>query len=134
VNSEPSLILLAEDNDAISMLLQEVFEDEGYTVTSCSSAAEVIDTLENLSPALVISDLQMEHVLAGLHLLRHMREMPHMQATPVIVYSADTFLLKTLEPQIVQLNAAMIAKPFHIDALVALVHRLIRLTAREASS
>jgi len=132
VGHESSEILLAEDNSAIQVLLHEVFEDEGYTVTCCSSAAEAIETLQQHTPALVISDMHMEHIGAGLQLLRQLRQQARTASTPAIVYSADSLLLRTLKPQIEALNAVAVEKPFNIDGLVMLARSLIRLQEREA--
>jgi CheY-like chemotaxis protein len=122
---ESTLILLAEDNGAIRMLLHDILEDEGYTVTCCPSASDAIEKLQHLMPVLVISDMQMEHVAAGLQLLRLMRDNPTTAAIPVIIYSADGLLLRTLQEQIQALNAVPIEKPFDVDRLVTLAQRLI---------
>jgi CheY-like chemotaxis protein len=127
---ESALILLAEDNSAIRMLLHEILEDEGYIVTCCASASDAIEKLQYLTPVLVISDMQMEHVAAGLQLLRRMRDNPTTAATPVIIYSADGLLLRTLQEQIQALNAVPVEKPFDVDRLVTLAQRLIALKDR----
>jgi CheY-like chemotaxis protein len=119
-------ILLAEDTGPIRVMLQEVFEDEGYRVISCTSAAEAIDTLSIHVPDLVISDMHMERPSAGLSLLLHLRHVDSVGAIPMILYSADAPLLRTLRPEVAGLNVVTVPKPFEIDSLVMLSKSIIR--------
>jgi CheY-like chemotaxis protein len=115
------------------MLLHEVFEDEGFTVTCCSSTADAIQALQHLTPDLVVSDMQMEHLLAGLEFLRYLRQEACTYTIPFLMYSANALLLRTLEPQIAELIAVITTKPFDIDRVITLVHELIELKEREVS-
>jgi CheY-like chemotaxis protein len=119
------VILLADDNSAIRMLLDEVFEDEGYGTVCCASEVEAIETLQRTMPDLAILDLQMENPVAGLRVLSYIRHEPRTAPLPAIVYSADALLLRTLEPQIKSLNAVALAKPFDVDGLIQLVRALL---------
>lgn len=122
----PASILLVEDTTPIRTMLQEVFEDEGCTVTSCTSAAEAIDALRHQVPDLVISDMHMERPSAGLSLLLHLRHLDVLGAIPMIIYSADAPLLRRLQPEVEPLNVVILTKPFEIDSLVMLTKSIIR--------
>jgi two-component system response regulator (stage 0 sporulation protein F) len=133
VQCDEPLIMIAEDNTTIQMLLDEIFTDEGYAVACYPSASAALDALQECCPALMIADMQMEHAVAGLQLLRRVREAERTSALPVIVYSADALLLRTLKPQIEELAGVAVPKPFDISALVELAHSLIDPREREVA-
>jgi CheY-like chemotaxis protein len=133
VSNDGTLILVVEDNSSIRLLLHELFMDEGYRVASCGSAAQAVETLKRAVPALVISDMHMEHTLAGLDLLRYIRQRPDMASVPVIIYTAYSRLMATLATEVNELGAVVVPKPFDVDALVARVRGLTVLRENEAS-
>jgi CheY-like chemotaxis protein len=132
LSDDGALILVVEDNSSIRLLLHETFADEGYRVASCGSAAQAIETLKQAVPALVLSDMHMEHTLAGLELLRHIRQRPDIVAVPVIIYSAYSRLMTTLASELNDLGAVVVPKPFDVDALLARVRGLTVLRERQA--
>jgi CheY-like chemotaxis protein len=107
-------------------MLHEVFEDEGCTVTSCTSAAEAINMLRYQVPDLVISDMHMERPTAAINLLLHLRHLDAMAAIPMIIYSGDADMLRGLEPAVKDLNVMTITKPFEVSSLIMLSKSVIR--------
>jgi two-component system, response regulator, stage 0 sporulation protein F len=127
-----AVVLVADDDPGIRMLLADVLSDEGYETVPCRSEAEAIETLRTRVPDLAVLDMQMEDVLSGLRVLTYIRSDPALTHIPVIMYSANSVLLRALIPQIEARDAVALAKPFNIDILVALVRSLLNRRDREA--
>ena len=78
-------ILLVDDDQAIQLLYQEEFKDEGYRVVSATDGETALEIFDTDRPDLVILDIQMPG-LNGIEVLRQMK----MKAStvPIILSSA----------------------------------------------
>lgn len=113
-------ILVIEDDRAIRDLLGELMADEGYTLVF----AEQLDQVAaGLAPDLVITDLV---GIGGYERGRARAAVRSVQerfpATPLIVCTGHEDALK--EPDLLG-AAAVMGKPFNIEALVQAVARLV---------
>ena len=78
-------ILLVDDDQAIQLLYQEEFLDEGYSVSSAFNGDEALKIFNTDQPDLVILDIQMP----GLNGIEVLRQMKMINATvPIILSSA----------------------------------------------
>lgn len=78
-------ILLVDDDQAIQLLYQEEFQDEGYSVSSAFNGDEALKIFNADQPDLVILDIQMP----GLNGIEVLRQMKMINATvPIILSSA----------------------------------------------
>ncbi len=71
----PGHILLVEDDRDCREVLQELLEQEGYSVASAAGAEEARVLLEGLRPAMVLLDLRLSEE-DGRSVLRHLRGQP----------------------------------------------------------
>jgi len=78
-------ILLVDDDQAIQLLYQEEFKDEGYRVASASNGDEALELFRADQPDLVVLDIQMPG-LNGIEVLRQMKMID--AAVPIILSSA----------------------------------------------
>ncbi len=78
-------ILLVDDDQAIQLLYQEEFKDEGYRVASAFNGDEALELFRSDQPDLVILDIQMPG-LNGIEVLRQMKMID--AAIPIILSSA----------------------------------------------
>lgn len=104
-----SSVLIADDDQLTSSLLQTLFELEGLEATCVAEAGEVIPAIEEQRPSVVLLDLYWGRK-EGTALIREIRASPAIASTPVIVFSgedktqetlaagADLFLTKPLDP------------------------------------
>jgi DNA-binding NtrC family response regulator len=105
----PEKILVVEDDDALSKLLVEEFEDAGLLVRSAPDADSAWSLVQRWAPDLVVSDLRLPGA-DGLWLLSRVREMalpPGFlvmtafgtvpQAVEALKQGADDFLTKPLD-------------------------------------
>jgi DNA-binding response OmpR family regulator len=123
--AEPFFILVADDDPALASLLREILADEGYEIICCFSGAQALKLIEQEAPHLAILDLQMEHEMAGLNVIEHLRRSAKLCHVPVILYSAATPRLVALKPQLEALDCATLPKPFNIDHLLGTVEALL---------
>jgi len=66
-------ILLVDDEESVNFLHREVLEEEGYEVHSALTGQEAMKKLENISPDLVILDINMPE-MNGIEVLRKIKE------------------------------------------------------------
>ncbi len=79
-------ILIVDDNPANVLLLRALLEHHGYAVATAGSAYEALDVLGQITPQLVLMDLQMPG-MDGYELTRRLKTDP---ATAAIVILAVT--------------------------------------------
>src|SRR5215813_6741781 len=84
--AQPGHILLVEDDRDCREVLQELLEQEGYSVVSTASAEEARAALADLRPAMVLLDLRLSEE-DGRSVLRHLRGLPTLAETPVYIIS-----------------------------------------------
>ena len=117
-------VLIAEDNDDVATLIQNIFQNHEYETRRASDGQEALEMLmtEDL-PDLVISDIAMPR-MDGLELIRRIREDSTMNHLPIIVVSArveDSERLEGLDAG----AEVYLAKPFIVDELLLRAHKLL---------
>jgi two-component system KDP operon response regulator KdpE len=114
-------ILVADDDEAITGLLESIFERAGYGVLQASNTEQARNLTMQRSPHLIVLDLAMP-VRGGLDLLSTLRSW---YLAPVLVLSAHDD-----EAMVVRaLNAGAddyVIKPVRMGELLARVHRLLQ--------
>ncbi len=98
-------IMVVDDEDAIRLLYQEEFEDEGYEVIPCANGEEALEKFDKEKPDIVILDIAMPG-MSGLDVLSKIKEKS--PKTPVIMstayshykddfytYVADAYIVKS---------------------------------------
>lgn len=117
-------ILILEDDPVLQGLLREVLEDEGYHIVAADSLAALLE-LAPAHPQLLITDLLINFELVGLQAIKQLRQRTYSQL-PVLICSAAQKHFEQLEPEIAQLGARLLAKPFTIDELVSAVAQALK--------
>jgi DNA-binding response OmpR family regulator len=120
------VVLVAEDDEQISFLLQFLLEREGYRVVLARDGHEVKRLINEIPPPqLVILDIMMPYA-DGFELLALIRAKPDWRNTPVIVLTA-----RSQEKDIVRaldMGASdYVVKPFLPEELKARIRRLVPL-------
>lgn len=117
-------ILVLEDDPVLQDLLREVLEDEGYQII----AAESLPALLEIAPSnahLLITDLLVNFELVGLKAIKQIRQQTRAEL-PVLICSAAQKHYEQARPEIEQLGARLLAKPFTIDELVGAVSHALK--------
>ena len=117
-----SRILIVDDEPSVLDVLAVLLTDEGYQVQTAPDGQVALDLIADTLPDLLITDVMMP-VLDGWRLLAAVRE--RTPALPVIVISAvDRPEVRPREIFITD-HTVFLRKPFHIDALLTMVERLL---------
>lgn len=115
-------VLVVEDSEDTLTLLSAMFEREGATVISATSATEALLSASSKRPHLVISDIGMPDV-DGYQFLEQLKQLPGMNGIPAIAvsgYASDDDRHKALSVGYLTL----VPKPVDVDILFDLIHDL----------
>jgi CheY-like chemotaxis protein len=126
VNQRPRVLVVEDDADT-RHLVTSVLREEGYVVRTAANGRDALAILEKgWRPEVMLCDLAMPE-MDGVSFLAARSAIVGLTEVPVLLLSATH---ATTLPQIAAgLDvAAYLAKPFRIDVLIELVHRL---TGRE---
>jgi CheY-like chemotaxis protein len=109
-------VLLAEDDQDIRDVVQEVLEERGFDVIPARTGRQALDFLSldvKSRPDFVILDLMMP-IMTGWQVLEEMRQRPDLVKIPVIVLTAVSQDMPTGA-------TAVLRKPFDIDDLLTIL-------------
>ena len=115
------LVLVAEDEPAIRLVLEDLLSDEGYRVQTAADGAAALDIAERDEPAVILLDLGLP-LLDGPEFCRAYREGGG-EAPVVLVTAANQAIVETAMEACGA--AAYIPKPFTIEAVLETVARLV---------
>ena len=121
----PRRIAVIDDEPSFLDLLQEVLSDDGYEAHRFLGGAADYPRVRDLAPDAIILDIRMEDPRTGWDMLERMRRDAVLTATPVIVCSGDLPALRERAADLERLDAAILAKPFDLDDLLALLERAV---------
>ena len=114
-----STILLAEDDLEIRDIVQELLEERGYDVIPARTGRQALDFLSldpRSPPDIVILDLMMP-IVTGWQVLEAIQHDPALARIPVVILTATS-------QDRPNGAAALLRKPFRIEALLEAVERL----------
>lgn len=115
---QPPVILIVDDETDIRDAVAEFLVEEGYQVAHARDGVEAMSFLHQQPlPAVVLLDLMMPRK-PGHAVLAEIRADERLRPLPVLVVSAQP------KAQIPDTADAVLLKPFQIEELLALVHRL----------
>jgi PAS domain S-box-containing protein len=83
----PPLILLAEDDEATIMIVQDYLDNKGYRVQVARNGHEALTQAHTMQPDLILMDVQMPG-LDGMEVTRRLRAHAALAQTPVIALTA----------------------------------------------
>jgi two-component system NtrC family sensor kinase len=113
----PPLILVADDQKPTAVMLERVFEYEGYQVQSVYDGIAAIETARTLIPDLILLDINMPGI-SGFDVLRQLREDTTTSSIPTILITAMADLTNIVQG--LNLGADdYLRKPFHPQELLA---------------
>lgn len=115
-------ILVIEDDKRISDFLIKGLEENGYLVTNCKQAEEVLDNYLSIPFDLIICDIMLPG-MDGIQLVQTLRFKNIF--TPILMLSA----LNTVQDKVTALDFGAddyITKPFHFDELLSRIKALTR--------
>jgi two-component system, NtrC family, response regulator AtoC len=120
-NTVAKSILIADDDTAITDLLDEALSEEGYQVDCVHSGAEVLERLQNPSPyQLVLMDVKMPG-MDGLEVLSQIRQKSlDLPVVMITGYGTSSVAIRAM-----QMGAAdYLHKPFHLEEVQLIIKRV----------
>lgn len=113
IKHDPPLVLIADDQVPTTVLLERVFEHEGYQVKSVYDGISAVEAAQTLLPDIILLDVQMPG-MTGFEVLKELRENVTTASIPTILITAmgdlanvvqglklgaDDYLRKPFQPQ-----------------------------------
>jgi CheY-like chemotaxis protein len=132
MSTRPYVIVVADDDPLMNLVLREMLSYAGYDVLCCFSGGEAERVIRRVIPDIAIVDMQMEVQDAGLRLLESLRQDPLTAALSVVICSADVSYLDICREQLNVYGAEVVAKPFALDHLLETVRRMLPAEAEVA--
>jgi CheY-like chemotaxis protein len=80
-------IMVVDDNPDIITIVKTILEGKGYSVSSASGGAELLNMLKGQKPDLIILDIMMPE-MDGLEVLSRLKAMSETAKIPVILLTA----------------------------------------------
>ncbi|OKH30372.1 adenylate cyclase [[Phormidium ambiguum] IAM M-71] len=128
-DSSAPTILVVDDNRDLRAYVSQVLRASGFQVLTARHGAEGLSLTTERHPDLIVTDLMMP-IVSGLDMIRRIRDLPEVKATPIILLTAkvdeDTRIEGTEQGADIYL-----AKPFNDRELLAAVRNLLALKANE---
>jgi CheY-like chemotaxis protein len=113
------VILVVDDDVAIRLLIQDILDDVQYKVILAADGSAALTVMETVVPDLVTLDLDMPGIHGG-QVLELIRQQDHLCDVNVVIISSAM----NIAPRVRKLAQAFLRKPFDIDELLDVIHRL----------
>ncbi len=118
----PKRILVVNDTQEILELFFEILHVEGgYEVELYSHAPQMMNTVQEIKPDLIISDHVFGEEKIGWQFIQRLKMNRETADIPIIVCSGAVKELKEMEGYLVSKNIGLLYKPFDVDELLSLV-------------
>ena len=115
-------ILIVEDDEVTSYMLEFLLQREGYTVTKANDGKEAFKLIENSKPFdIVLLDIMIPYI-NGFELVSHIRAQPAWEKTPVLMLSGksqEKDIIKALDSGATD----YIVKPFQPGEVLARIRK-----------
>ncbi len=121
-------ILYIEDNPDNRLLVRRILMVEDYTVVEAEDGPSGIEVALRERPDLILMDMNLPE-MDGYELTRRLRELPELNATPIIAMTANVMhgdREKSLEAGC----DGYIPKPIDVDALPQQIERFLKARGR----
>jgi diguanylate cyclase (GGDEF)-like protein len=88
IPASPARVLIADDDAAIRQLLEEILQDDGYTVISTTNGHELVQLAQQIVPDLILVDLMMP-LMDGYEVIRQLRNDTRTAHIPMLILTAQ---------------------------------------------
>lgn len=116
--TNPSRVLVVEDDPSVRGLLHTLLTAEGYDVSTASDGLAGLVKAAQTLPDLILLDLMMPD-LGGVRVLEELRDDPELDETPVVVVTGQVDAVPGMRRVLGEDN--VFVKPFAVAELLARV-------------
>ena len=120
-------IIAINDDPAILQLFDDLLSDEGYRVTLDNfgrQTTELLDSIRNLQPDLVVMDFIIGGEDKGWQLLQATQMDRAVRDIPVVICTGAVNQVTELGAQLESLDVHVVIKPFDIDHLIEVIGKV----------
>lgn len=126
VGSTTATILVIDDDKPITMFLDELLTDAGYTVHVAHHGRDVLSEVARVAPDIVLLDVNLPD-MSGYDACHALAERPETSDLPILLMSGIDRDPNAMARGLNLGGFEFIVKPFHSDELLARVRVLVRL-------
>jgi diguanylate cyclase (GGDEF)-like protein len=126
VNERKTVILVADDEESMTMMLEEALHTSGYEVIRAQNGLEAFQKVQSESPDLVLLDVQMP-LMDGFAVCQKIKSDLLLRHIPVMMLTAQTGVTS----KVTGLERGAddyLTKPFDLQELIARIRTLLRRT------
>jgi len=117
------LILLADDEDDIKVVVRMFLEANGYEVLTAYDGLDAVEKIKESKPDLVLMDIMMP-VLDGIEVTRQVKAQEETKNIPIVMLTAAA--QSGMVERAIQAGAAdYIAKPFEPERVQEVIEKLL---------
>lgn len=84
-------LMIVEDNEMNLKLIKLIIKDLGYDTYFCNDGKEAIEQLANVTPDVILCDIQMPNV-DGIGVLKYVRDHPELDNAKIIAITAHALV------------------------------------------
>lgn len=117
-------ILLVDDDENLTDLLQEVLQNNGHQVDAAHDGKEGLQKAKLGKYDLMILDMHMPH-LGGIDVLKVLRNSPDLKDLPVLMCTSES-VTKEIDVAFTAGANGYILKPYNMERLIAKVNNAIQ--------
>ena len=117
------LVLVAEDDPGVRMMVQGCLETFGYSVIMAENGEQALLMIQQYHPHLLISDINMPHK-NGYELVKEIRKFPAFRLLPVIFLTEYNEVADRVHGYQAGCDVYL-AKPFEVTELEAIIRNLL---------
>jgi DNA-binding response OmpR family regulator len=117
------MILVIEDDRAISELYEAVLTDAGYQVKLMASKPLDVQVIAQIKPELVISDWGVSQDNLNWNFINEMQEAPGTAAIPILVCTTISLKTCNIGNLLTERKITWLEKPFDIVELLDLIEK-----------
>jgi signal transduction histidine kinase/DNA-binding NarL/FixJ family response regulator len=118
-------ILVVDDKLENRLVLLNMLQPLGFEITLAENGQQEVDLALEIRPDLILTDLVMP-IMSGFEAVQAIRQLPEIQATPVIAVSASVFDINRQQCQMAGFEA-FLPKPIDQQRLLDLLEHYLRL-------
>ncbi len=117
------IVLVVDDSPATLKLIRKTLAQAGFQVLTAANGKEALQTIEEVRPDLILSDLNMPE-MDGITFCKIVHSEKYLAGTPFLVMSSesDRSLMRTL---LHYGASAFLVKPFNMNQLVITIEKLL---------
>jgi DNA-binding response OmpR family regulator len=118
-------IFIVDETPSILELYDDILSEEGYRVQLALDPILDLDQVAQFAPDLIILEYLFGHEAQGLVLVQRLWMAAATAHIPIIVCTAAVNLVKEVQPELDRHGIRVLAKPFAIDDLLAVVRHAL---------